>query len=266
MTYWWLRDGDEDEEDVSDEDLFRDGKIYTLGQKGINAQSLAKRFCDIVDAQKNTDEYRMHCTKIKIEQIEFEIKNQEKLKKYIETKCDVLEAVVEDMGKIGFFATKEKIQKEFDRLDREKRSTRDPYYSALDDTLGKGEKAIEELAKSARKRLGKISNELANLNAEEDDQKAELEQLQMSLNKNKGANALSEVEVLADNFARDYQLFKDVYPDDDLIKKMKGMIECAFGEEYYVGMKTVIGLANKISYGMVKNVFSNERKIEGEGR
>lgn len=248
-----------------------------LEWKGVNEQTLTKRFNEIVAIQSATKEAQIFVANCEKNRFLRYVEN-EKIKQNNFQKCvGILTGVKSDRQKFGYFETKARIETNLDGLDRafennsineesrEQLLIEKKVYSAL---YKLGSNSFD---KTLDKWIDHYSQMVKNCGEDIEDWQGKADELQVTideLKQNISSNAAqkSDSKKLAEEFESDYRRFVLAYPESEFVSKMKHMVKDAYGQDRYVGADTLLDMANKIAYGSVTNVFVDGRKSDGEGR
>lgn len=261
--YWWQDDQD-DEDDL--EDLNASARKVFLEENGINANSLAKRFNEIIKAQSQTVDASLYAADREYKRFLRYVKQEQELEDKYQTYVDVWNSVIYNIKTFGFYEAKERVNVDLDGLENAKTQKEKWEEDAYKKTLGVGPNVIEAWANSFANAVHKHSQIEAKWQKKADEQLAKVKKLKKSLNIDTTSEEI-DVKDLAESFSKDYNKFALAYPEDEFVVAMEKMIKSAYGYERYLGASTALDLANKISYGSITNVFCIDKtKDEGMGR
>lgn len=256
--YWWQDEDADDEEDLNASAR----KVY-LEEKGINANSLAKRFNEIIKAQSQTVDASLYAADREYKRFLRYVKKEQELEDKYQTYVDIWNSVIYNIKTFGFYEAKERVNVDLDGLENAKTQKEKWKEDAYKKTLGVGPNVIEAWANSFANAVHKHSQIEAQWQKKADEQLAKVEKLKKSLNVDTTSEE-KDVKDLAESFSKDYNKFEEAYPENDFVEKMKKMIKSTYNYDRYLGANTVIDLANKIAYGTTKNVFA-ESATKDEG-
>lgn len=261
--YWWQDDQD-DEDDL--EDLNASARKVFLEENGINANSLAKRFNEIIKAQSQTVDASLYAADREYKRFLRYVKQEQELEDKYQTYVDIWNSVIYNIKTFGFYEAKERVNVDLDGLENAKTQKEKWEEDAYKKTLGVGPNVIEAWANSFANAIHKHSQIEAKWQKKADEQLAKVKKLKKSLNIDTTSEEI-DVKDLAESFSKDYNKFALAYPEDEFVVAMEKMIKSAYGYERYLGASTALDLANKISYGSITNVFCIDKtKDEGMGR
>ncbi len=261
--YWWQDDQD-DEDDL--EDLNASARKVFLEENGINANSLAKRFNEIIKAQSQTVDASLYAADREYKRFLRYVKQEQELEDKYQTYVDIWNSVIYNIKTFGFYEAKERVNVDLDGLENAKTQKEKWEEDAYKKTLGVGPNVIEAWANSFANAVHKHSQIEAKWQKKADEQLAKVKKLKKSLNIDTTSEEI-DVKDLAESFSKDYNKFALAYPEDEFVVAMEKMIKSAYGYERYLGASTALALANKISYGSITNVFCIDKtKDEGMGR
>lgn len=261
--YWWQDDQD-DEDDL--EDLNASARKVFLEENGINANSLAKRFNEIIKAQSQTVDASLYAADREYKRFLRYVKQEQELEDKYQTYVDIWNSVIYNIKTFGFYEAKERVNVDLDGLENAKTQKEKWEEDAYKKTLGVGPNVIEAWANSFANAVHKHSQIEAKWQKKADEQLAKVKKLKKSLNIDTTSEEI-DVKDLAESFSKDYNKFALAYPEDEFVVAMEKMIKSAYGYERYLGASTALDLANKISYGSITNVFCIDKtKDEGMGR
>ena len=262
--YWW-----QDEEDDDEEDLNASARKVALEVAGINDQSLAKRFNEIIKAQSVTVDASLYEAECEYKRFLRYMKKEQELEEKYQTYVNIWNSVIYNIKTFGFYEAKERVDIDLDALENAKTQKEKWQGEAYLQTLGRGQygkEGIEALIKKYKTKIRKCLKSEAEWQKQADEQLAKINELKELCN-NDTASKAKAIRTLAESFSKDYKTFEQAYPEDEFVVKMKKMIISAYDKYYGVGADLVIGLANKIAYGTTKNVFAeNATKDEGVER
>lgn len=259
--YWWQDEDADDEEDLNASAR----KVY-LEEKGINANSLAKRFNEIIKAQSQTVDASLYAADREYKRFLRYVKKEQELEDKYQTYVDIWNSVIYNIKTFGFYEAKERVNVDLDGLENAKTQKEKWKEDAYKKTLGVGPNVIEAWANSFANAVHKHSQIEAKWQKKADEQLAKVKKLKKSLNIDTTSEEI-DVKDLAESFSKDYNKFALAYPEDEFVVAMEKMIKSAYGYERYLGASTALDLANKISYGSITNVFCIDKtKDEGMGR
>lgn len=257
-TFWWQDEDADDEEDLN----AGARKVY-LEEKGINANSLAKRFNEIIKAQSQTVDASLYAADREYKRFLRYVKKEQELEDKYQTYVDIWNSVIYNIKTFGFYEAKERVNVDLDGLENAKTQKEKWKEDAYKKTLGVGPNVIEAWANSFANAVHKHSQIEAQWQKKADEQLAKVEKLKKSLNVDT-ASEEEDVKDLAESFSKDYNKFEEAYQENDFVEKMKKMIKSTYNYDRYLGANTVIDLANKIAYGTTTNVFA-ESATKDEG-
>lgn len=259
--YWW-----QDEEDDDEEDLNASARKVALEVAGINDQSLAKRFNEIIKAQSVTVDASLYEAECEYKRFLRYMKKEQELEEKYQTYVNIWNSVIYNIKTFGFYEAKERVNIDLDGLENAKTQKEKWQEDAYKKTLGVGSNVIEAWVNSYANAVQKHSQIEAEWQKKADEQLAKVEELKKSLNIDTTSEE-KDVKDLAESFSKDYNKFEEAYPENDFVEKMKKLIQSTYNYNRYLGANTVIDLANKIAYGTTKNVFAeNATKDEGVER
>lgn len=262
--YWWQDDQD-DEDDL--EDLNASARKVFLEENGINAQTLKKRFNEIVKEQSVTVNAALYDVEREYRRFLHNVNDEQKIQHKYQTYINVWNSIIDNFNTYGFFEAKERVQVDLDGLENATNEVDIWKSEAYEKTIGVGTNSVNFWVKqyeSANKRHQEIENAWQE---KADKAKTEIEEMKKSLGLEQTRKDEEEIKNLADSFSKDYNKFALAYPEDEFVVAMEKMIKSAYGYERYLGASTVLDLANKISYGSITNVFCVDKtKDEGMGR
>lgn len=249
-TFWWQDEDADDEEDLN----AGARKVY-LEEKGINANSLAKRFNEIIKAQSQTVDASLYAADREYKRFLRYVKKEQELEDKYQTYVDIWNSVIYNIKTFGFYEAKERVNVDLDGLENAKTQKEKWKEDAYKKTLGVGPNVIEAWANSFANAVHKHSQIEAQWQKKADEQLAKVEKLKKSLNVDTTSEE-KDVKDLAESFSKDYNKFEEAYQENDFVEKMKKMIKSTYNYDRYLGANTVIDLANKIAYGTTTNVFA----------